>query len=180
MRLPAFALLCLTVAAPLAARALATTARGAARGALCAALLAQLVLLWQPPSAHAPAAGSERAWRALQVALRRCSDGGPAVALDHALLGGTPFMHTMALSDLRMAADSPLGALGTRALLDALQAPGAPAALAVGEHFPELDRVLAQRYQPCATLPAPRLATGYQPGRVQAGRQVQVVYRRAF
>jgi len=178
VRLPAFALLCICAAAPLAGRVLHGRERTLRRG-LCLALLAQLALLWQPPSAHAPHASSERAWRTLTSALQRCGDGGRAVALDYALLTGEPFVHTMALSDLRMGTNSELAARGTRALLGALASKDAPAAIAVGASFAELDRALAQRYRPCTVVRAPRLATGYQPGRMDGGFRVQVVYTRA-
>ena len=176
VRLPAFALLCICSAAPLAARVV-NARRQAARRWLCAAVLAQLLLLWQPPSAHAPPPGSQRAWQTLSGALQHCAQGGRSVALDHALLTGTPFVHTMALSDLRMAGGV-LGAAGTRALLAALEGKNAPAALAVGASFPELERVLERRYERCAVVLSPRLATGYQPGRREEGYRVQVVYAR--
>jgi hypothetical protein len=178
VRLPVFALLCLCAAAPIAASAL-TAARRAARRWLCLALLAQLALLWQPPSAHVPAASSARDWHALTSTLQRCGNGGPTVALDHALLTGKPFVHTMALSDLRMGKDEALAAAGTSALLAALADSSAPAAIAVGTSFAQLDRTLARHYRRCALVRAPRMATGYQPGRMQDGARVLVVYARA-
>jgi hypothetical protein len=82
----------------------------------------------------------------------------------------------MALSDLRMSGDRALAQQATAALLAALLAPDAPRALAVGERFAALDRVLAARYRECARVPAPELATGYRPGRLIDGERVQVVY----
>jgi hypothetical protein len=176
VRLPAFALLCICGAAPLAGRALSSATRTGVRAWLLALVLLQLTVLWQPPSAHAPSARSESDFAALRAAVATCGNGGRGVALDHALLTATPFMHTMALSDLRMARSTGLGELGTRALLAALRAADAPVAIAVGEHFPALDRVLAERYRECALLPAPQLATGYQPGRAVGDARTQVVY----
>jgi hypothetical protein len=178
VRLPAFALLCICGAAPLASGLFSPLSNTGGRVVGTLLLLLQLTVLWQPPSAHAPSARSELNFAALRAAVATCGNGGQGVVLDHALLTATPFMHTMALSDLRMARGSRLGALGTRALLDALSGPRAPAAIAVGEHFPALDRVLAERYRECAVLPAPRLATGYQPGRGVRGARTQVVYAR--
>lgn len=188
VRLPALALLCIAGVPPIArkllqssrtARELGTAPGRAARVGLALALCLQLAILWQPPSAHAPSAESARRFAALEAELARCARGGRAVALDHARLTGVPFLHTMALSDLRLGGDTPIAHAGTRALLDALRGPDAPAAIAVGERFPELEAVLAQRYTPCAELPAPRLPTGYQPGaRAPHGELRQEVFAR--
>jgi hypothetical protein len=176
VRLPAFALLCIAGTLPLC-RALCSPEHGNTRRVLaCFALALQFAMLWQAPSFHAPAPGSAAQFAALSRALERCAHGGTRVALDYAALGNQPFMHTMALSDLRLSDDEALSRAGTAALLGALRAPSAPRALAVGEHFAELDRVLGERYRECERLPAPALATGYQPGRVEHGRRVQIVY----
>jgi hypothetical protein len=84
----------------------------------------------------------------------------------------------MALSDLRMGEGRELGRAGTEALLDALRSPDAPAAIAVGERFPALERVLAERYRLCAELPAPALATGYVPGAPGPAGKLQRVHAR--
>ncbi len=177
VRLPAFALLCIAGVAPLCRRALEP---GAARGRLLAffALWVQLAMLWQAPSAHQPPASSAASFGALRAALQRCAGGGSAVALDYALLAGTPFAHTMALSDLRMGRDRVLARAGTAAMLDALASPQAPAAVAVGERFAALQRVLQRHYHECARVPAPTPATGYRPGLFTPGGLVQIVYAR--
>lgn len=176
VRLPAFALLCVVGAAPLVSRALESP-RPLVRIGLSLALCLQAAVLWQPPSLHAPLLETARRFVALDRELARCAAGGPAVALDYGLITGKPFIHTMALSDLRLGGASALSVLGTNALLDALRGPRAPHAIAVGERFAELQRVLDERYTPCAELPAPRLPTGYQPGlRVADGELRQQVY----
>jgi hypothetical protein len=175
VRLPALLLLCLAGVAPIVAKVLrggsgALAEAGKPSGtpvrvALALALGAQAALLWQPPSLHAPRADlTVQRFAALDAALARCARGGKRVALDYALLTGDPFIHTMALSDLRLTGDTALAHAGTRALLDALRAPGAPRAIAVGETFAELQGVLDTRYEPCEDVPAPRMPTGYQPG----------------
>jgi hypothetical protein len=148
-----------------------------ARAALAFALCAQAAMLFQPPGLHAPRPASTERFEQLQRALDRCAGGGPAVALDYGLLTGTPFMHTMALSDLRLGGPSPLATQATRALLDALGGPDAPRAIALGDSFPELDRAIDARYEPCADLPAPRMATGYQPGLRSEGGLRQRVFK---
>jgi hypothetical protein len=176
VRLPAFALLCVVGVAPLVARALESR-RPLVRIGLALALCLQAAVLWQPPALHAPLLETARRFVALDRELARCAAGGPSVALDYGLFTSTPFIHTMALSDLRLGGASALSAAGTSALLDALRSPDAPHAVAVGERFPELQRVLDERYTPCAELPAPRLPTGYQPGlRGANGELRQQVY----
>ncbi|MFI5307403.1 MAG: hypothetical protein ACHQ53_08635 [Polyangiales bacterium] len=178
VRLPAFALLCVAGSAPLCRAVLATDAVLQRRLLATAALALQLAMLWQAPSLHRPRPRSNARFTALRDGLRACADGGRAVALDYGLLTQVPFVHTMALSDLRLGRDRGLAAEGTDTLLQALRSPDAPAAIAVGEHFPALDRVLEQRYHECTRLPAPDLATGYSPGRADGHRSVQVVYAR--
>jgi hypothetical protein len=176
VRLPAFALLCIAGGAALSQLALGSTRRGV-RGMALAALALQLALLWQAPSFHAPSPASARRFAALQAALARCAAGGDAVALDYAGLTPRPFVHTMALSDVRLDEGSALAHDASAALIAELAAPSAPAAIAVGESFPELARVLAARYRPCTELPAPVLATGYVPGApADQGRLLQRVY----
>jgi len=46
----------------------------------------------------------------------------------------------------------------------------------VGGTFPALDRVIADRYRPCAELPSPPLATGYIPGVPRGAGKVQRIY----
>jgi hypothetical protein len=176
VRLPAFALLCCAGATPLL-RAIEDPARRARTRVLaCAALSVQFAMLWQAPSLYAPPASSAPRFTALRAALERCADHGSSAALDYAGLGTRALVHTMALSDLRMSGDRALAQQATAALLAALRAPDAPRALAVGERFAALDRVLAARYRECARVPAPELATGYRPGRLIDGERVQVVY----
>jgi hypothetical protein len=174
VRLPALLLLCLAGVAPIVSKALHSSnvaleagwPSGATwRVVLALALCAQGALLWQPPSFHAPRADKlVQRFAELEAALARCAHGGTAVALDYALLTGVPFMHTMALSDLRLGGDTPLARAGTRALIDRLRASNAPRALAVGNAFTELQAVLAERYEHCEDVLAPRLPTGYSPG----------------
>jgi len=176
VRLPAFALLCVVGVAPLVTRARQST-RPLVRIGLSFAACMQAAVLWQPPSLHAPLRETASRFVALDRELARCAAGGPAVALDYGLFTTKPFIHTMALSDLRLGGASTLSTTGTSALLDALRGPRAPQALAVGERFAELQRVLDERYTLCAELPAPRLPTGYQPGlRGANGELRQQVY----
>jgi hypothetical protein len=65
---------------------------------------------------------------------------------------------------------------GTTALLARLGSSSAPRAVAVGERFPELDRLLAASYRECTRVASPPLATGYQPGLLERGRRRQVVF----
>jgi hypothetical protein len=178
VRLPVFALLCVAGAAPLCRSMLAIDESARNRFLACAALALQMVMLWQPPGLHHPRTGSARAFAELRGALQRCAGGGRAVALDYALLTGEPFLHTMALSDLRMGDDVELAPAGTNALLSALRSQRAPAALAVGERFPALQQVLAERYHECARMPSPRPATGYWPGLLVGNARMQIVYSR--
>jgi hypothetical protein len=176
VRLPGFALLCVASAAPLCRWMLVERAHARTRILACAALGLQLAMLWQAPSFHRPRPDSGPAFAQLRTALQRCADGGSAVALDYAGLTGEPFLHTMALSDLRTGRNSALANAGTNALLAALRSQRAPAAIAVGERFPALQRVLAERYRECARVLAPKPATGYQPGVFLEGHLLQIVY----
>lgn len=161
VRMPALALLAV-VSAPVL---VAWTSRGALawRGAAAAALAAQVALLaWWPPSLW-PQPATREGYAELVKALEECGDGGPGVALDHALLTGEPFLHSMELNDVLIAE---AGGLGEQVFLDLereLASPRAPAAIAVGARFPQLDRILAVHYRPCRTLAAPPLPTGFQP-----------------
>jgi len=175
VRLPAFALLCIAGLVPLCRRLLAP-ASTRVRIALCAALIAQFALLWQAPSYHAPPPDSAARFAELRAALLRCARGGRAVALDHALLIGAPFVHTMALSDVRMGESRALARAASEVLLAELRSQDAPAAIAIGESFPALDRVIAERYQSCAEVPSPALATGYLPGAPGATGKLQRIY----
>jgi hypothetical protein len=178
VRLPALSLLCIAGAWPLCRAALAPATTTLRRALACGALLLQFALLWQAPSYHAPSPRAAQAFRELHAALVRCARGGRAVALDHALLTSEPFVHTMALSDLRMGQSRRLAQAGTAALLDALAAPDAPAAVAVGERFPALERALSARYRLCAELPAPAPPTGHVPGAPGPRGKLQRVYAR--
>jgi hypothetical protein len=165
VRLPGFAVLVLASGAAFP-ELLRTTRTRFGRFACTAALALQPLLLLQLPAAHAPTPRTASAFEALRSALERCANGHAteAVALDHALFTGRPFLHTMALSDLRMGTDEALAAAGTRALVTALERSDAPPSIAVSSTFPELTRVLAERYEPCESLPALQLPTGFEVG----------------
>ena len=179
VRLPAFALLCIAGVVPLW-RALQSPAhRLRTRALSCLALTLQVAMLWQAPSLHAPPRASAAQFAALRAGLDRCAAGGTTAALDYARLGSQAMMHTMALSDLRMSGDDALADRATHVLLAALQSPHAPRALAVGERFPGLTRVLAAHYRECARLPAPELASGYRPGLQVDSLRLQIIYTRA-
>jgi hypothetical protein len=178
VRLPIFALLCIAGVAPLARKMLSETSSTSRRVLASAALALQMAMLWQAPALHRPSERSAHAFEVLRTRLQDCAHGGDAVALDYALLTGTPFVHTMAVSDLRMSHDVAFRRAGTDALLSAVGSPTAPTAIAVGETFPALDQALRRHYHECTRVPAPRLATGYSPGLVVDGELVQVVYAR--
>jgi hypothetical protein len=133
-------------------------------------------MLWQSPALHAPPAASAERFAALHSALANCASGGPRAALDYALLDA-PYLHTMALSDVRLGSDRALARSATQALLAELRSPHAPAALALGERFGALEHAVHAHYRECARLRAPPLATGYQPG--TGNPLLQIVYRRA-
>jgi hypothetical protein len=141
------------------------------RVALGASLLLQSAILVQSPAHHWPSAESTTRFRAVSDALRKCAGAGDAVSLDHALLMGRPYLHTMALSDLMAGRDSRLADTGMEALLNSLEAPGAPEALGLGARFGALDEVVASRYKKCAAPDRIPMTTGYQPPRM-------IVYRR--
>jgi hypothetical protein len=159
--LPGYLLLCIVAAGPLL-RGL-TVGSSRRRAAVAAALVVQLALLWQAPSHHWPSLAARRGFDGLARALDECSAGGTRSALDFTGFTATSLAHTMALSDLRSDRTGALASAGTRALLQRLRGSRAPAALAVGASFPELDAVLDARYEPCRSLAQFPLATGYQP-----------------
>ncbi|HKU37991.1 MAG TPA: hypothetical protein VJR89_07590 [Polyangiales bacterium] len=174
VRLPGFALLVLC--AGLAFPQLWAAARNGSRRALYAAGLAgQALLLLQLPAAHSPRPEQAEAFRALRSALSRCAGGelSRAVALDHTLFTGRPFLHTFALSDLELAVpkDQGAAALATRALVRALASADAPPSVAVSATFPALQAALDEHYEPCAELPALRMPTGYALGRTHVYRR---------
>jgi 4-amino-4-deoxy-L-arabinose transferase-like glycosyltransferase len=175
VRLPGFALLVM-VAAIAFPQLWAAARNGTQRALYAAALAAQALMLLQLPAAYAPRTEQAQAFAALRGALSRCAGGQLArsVALDHALFTGRPFLHTLALSDLNLAAPDTLGAAGTRALVSALAAPDAPPSLAISASFPALQTALVQHYEFCANLPALALPTGYalDPTRVYRRRDV--------
>jgi hypothetical protein len=165
VRLPGFALLILAAgtAFPFLYRAVQNRLL---RIASVVALALQPLMLLQLPAAHAPSERSARQFDALLSALERCSNGdrAHAVALDHALLTGRPFLHTMALSDLTQSDAPDLSVEATRALVEALSSANAPPSLAASTMFPALRVVLDRDYSPCEELPALRLASGYEVG----------------
>lgn len=174
VRLPAFALLCIAGSVPLC-RAIAERRAPRVRVLSSAALVLQAAMLWQNPVLHAPSSASAERFAALRSALADCAGGGRTAALDYAL-PDAPFVHTMALSDLRLGADRALARAATLALLAELRGPRAPDAIAIGERFPALEHVVSEHYRECARVPAPELASGYQPG---AGRpRLQIIYAR--
>lgn len=177
VRLPAFAMLVLVAVPPLA-RAMRSGTTPRIRMLATGALALQLAMLWQPPYAHRPPVRTEAAFGELSRALTDCADGGAIATLDYALPGMAPIVHTMALSDLMLGSDASLARLGTDALIESLRGPDAPRALAVGQRFPALDRVLRTHYRECARVRAPALATGHAPGLRAEGRLWQVVYAR--
>jgi hypothetical protein len=163
VRLPGFAFLILV--GTLGFAELYGSARNnAVRGVWLVALTLQAAMLVQLPAAHAPRPEHAHGFETLQAALVRCGEGGPSVALDHALLTGHPFLHTMALSDLRTSRDRTLARQATAALLERLAGPNAPAAIAVSASFGELDAGLRARYRLCEEVPAWPMPTGYSPG----------------
>jgi hypothetical protein len=163
VRLPAFALLCACGLTPLSKAWLDSQARRSHRVWVLACLGLQFVLLWQAPAVHWPSPLAADRFETLVDALEDCAQGGPAVALDHAGLTPTPFLHTMALSDLRLGTDQVLAARATDAVLQRLSDGDGPAAVAVGASFPALEAVLDQHYRLCRTLRAPPMATGFTP-----------------
>jgi hypothetical protein len=171
VRLPMFAVLCGLMLAPALGPLLSGAVPRARRLALLAAVTLQFGMIWQPPAAHAPTSEVAEGFAELQAALLRCADGGTAVALDYGLLAGTPFMHSMALSDLRLG-ETPgeLYHAGTRTLVERLGGDDAPAAFAMGERIASIDRVVRTHYQECARVPSPAAVTGYRP-------PPQVIYR---
>jgi hypothetical protein len=177
IRLPALLMLVM-VGVPALTRALMQAERKRTRVLAGAALALQAAILWQPPSAHAPSAASAASFERLRDAMQRCAKGGNSVALDHALLTGTPFVHTMALWDVEQGNDQALAKRATRALVDALGAGDAPAAIALGQRSPALSRVLQTHYRECTRVPAPRLATGHNPGLRIDGQLMQIIYQR--
>jgi 4-amino-4-deoxy-L-arabinose transferase-like glycosyltransferase len=165
VRMPGFAVLVL--AAGTAFPYLWTAAQsGVARAVYGAALVLQPLFLLQLPALHQPSKQTARQFEALRASLRRCAGGdlSQAVALDHALLTGRPFLHTMALSDVRQSSDAALSAAATHALVAGLSGRKAPASVAVSSTFPELDRALQRNYERCDRSRALRLATGYELG----------------
>jgi hypothetical protein len=142
----------------------AAAASKAKQAVYVAALILQPLLLLQLPAAHAPTPQTARLFQALEASLRRCANGdlANAVALDHAFLTGRQFVHTMALSDIRLSDDPKLTAAATRALLRALAGSTAPRSLAVSSTFPELEEALRNSYELCDRVPPLSLATGYE------------------
>jgi hypothetical protein len=163
IRLPGYALLVLAAVISLSDMLAASPSRFR-RGAWYAALLVQVAMLVQWPSAHAPQPTSARGFVTLTRTLERCAKSGKSVALDHALVTGTPFFHTMALSDLRTGSDRQLAQRATRAITQTLSSSAAPASLAASATFPELQQALAAHYDVCASVPRFPMTTGYQPG----------------
>jgi hypothetical protein len=161
VRLPGYALLALVASSAFCARVHSASPR--ARLLWYGALGLQAVMLLQSPALYWPTHAQAKALSRLRRELTRCAHGAPSVALDHAGLTGTPFVHTMAWSDL--ATSRPEYAIvAATAITSALRAPDGPAALAVSTASPALRQLLAANYHVCARLPALRLPTGYRIG----------------
>jgi hypothetical protein len=170
VRLPAFTLLCGLALAPLLRTMLSSHARRSTRLWLAAFLLGQAAMIWQPPSLYRPTTASAAQFSTLRTTLTRCagtqdsSGGDGTIVLDFPLLTDTPFVHTMALSDLSLGKGIPALARQARQdLLVRLSSEQAPPSLAVGNTFPELEAVLKSHYEECAALASPAMPTGYQP-----------------
>jgi hypothetical protein len=129
----------------------------------------QVLMLAQLPNLFWPTPAAISGMTKLQRALERCASGGSSVAFDHTRITGQPFLHTQALSDLRMNHDA-LGSQATHAVVDMLNDVAAPRAVALSLSFGPLQRALDKHYEPCADLPALRLPTGYVIGETHVYR----------
>lgn len=159
VRLPAYACLVLVAAVSFCDVALAR-----ARPAwLCAGAALQVLMLAQLPNLYWPTPAAVSVMSGLQHELERCAGGGSSVAFDYTRITGQPFLHTQALSDLRMNGDA-LGAQATHAVIDFLKDDSAPRAVAYSLPFKALTYTLDKLYEPCADVPAVRLPTGYAIG----------------
>lgn len=169
VRLPAYALSVLLAALGFCDLLLK---RPRLRWPLTAALALQLAMLFQPPTLYWPTQQIAGQFAQLEAELTRCAGSHDFAAMDHAGLGDHAFVHTLALSDLRMNQDT-LADQATHALLTALRSapdPGsqanaaarAPRALAISSSFPALMRTLATDYELCARTPELALPTGYK------------------
>jgi hypothetical protein len=156
VRLPAYALSAL-VAAISCSELMREQPR--LRWALVAGLALQLAMLFQPPQLYWPSEQTAQHFTQLKAALTRCAGSNDYVAMDHSDFGGQPFVHTLALSDLRMNQDA-LAERATQALLIRISA--GPKAIAISSSFPELLQALAQHYALCARTPELALPTGYK------------------
>jgi hypothetical protein len=148
VRLPAFALSALVAA--LGCGELLRS-RPQLRWVVLVGLVVQVAMLVQSPALHWPSAQTAQGFEQLQAELRRCAAGDDYAAMDHAGLGGHPFVHTLALSDLRMNGDG-LAEHATQQVLLALQAESAPRAFAISASFPALMQVLAEHYALCGRI----------------------------
>ena len=159
VRLPAYALSAL-IAAHSFCDLLATRRRW--RWPLIGALAAQYVMLFQPPALYWPTQQTAQHFTQLKASLASCAGSNDFAAMDHVGLGGHPFVHTLALSDLRMKHDA-LAVRATATVLSALEGPAeeAPQAVAISSSFPALMRTLAKHYELCARAPALHLPSGY-------------------
>jgi hypothetical protein len=160
VRLPAYALGALVAAVGFCDL---LAARARLRWPLTAALAAQLAMLFQSPMLYWPSQQTAEHFAQLEAELARCAGSNDFAAMDHVGLGAHPFVHTLALSDLRMNRDA-LAVLATEQVLSALRAPAgsAPRALAISTSFPALIQALAEHYELCARTPELRLASGYE------------------
>jgi len=160
VRLPAYALLCVAGVVQLWPWLSGPRARLA-----LVATVVQAAVLVQAPSLHLPRTADASAFVALRQAVRDCGGehaGAVVLAPDHAGAVGQGGLHTMALSDLRLAG-GPRAHAGTEALVARLGAPDRPAVVVVGERFDELTRALAAHYRLCARPPRVDFVTGYDP-----------------
>ena len=160
VRLPAYALVSLVAAVSFCDL---VVSRPRLRLPLMAALVLQLAMLFQPPALYWPSQQASRSFAQLRAELERCAGSNDFAAMDHVGLGDHAFVHTLALSDLRMNQDE-LAAQATEATLSVLRGPAnrAPRVLAISSAFPGLMQALAEHYALCARTPAIALPTGYK------------------
>lgn len=140
---------------------------------IAVALFTQYLFLFQPPSLYWPAENSSEQFRKTLHDLKWCAENRSSVVLDLALLTGTPFLHTMELSDIITPQNTWLSRMGINALTSRLTGPQAPYAIAVGASFPELNRAILQNYRMCKKVEPPRMSTGYQLSKLTIYRRIE-------
>ncbi|HTU59885.1 MAG TPA: hypothetical protein VMF89_15645, partial [Polyangiales bacterium] len=121
------------------------------RWPLTAALALQLAMLFQPPALYWPTQQTGEQFARLKTELTRCAGSSDFAAMDHADLGAHAFVHTLALSDLRMNRDE-LADQATQAVLTALSATPDPGSLA---HAAESESAASSEAGATATADSP-------------------------